>query len=419
MSWIRAALIIASASLVGAAAVAVVARTPAAVRSARPPPSATDPGRGADFTDEQIARHGAYNEAGYGGFLARLAIGVVTLLVLARGPVTRLGDALAGVWGGWVVGAAALAVIITGVVTVANLPLGYVLGFANQHAWELSTQDLGGWISDRLRGLLVGVITSAIAAVAFIGVVRWQPRWWPVWGWGAFTGLTVLFVFLWPLVVAPLFNRFSPLADGSLRSRALALASEAGVPVNDVLVADASKRTTAENAYVAGLGASRRLVLYDTLATGATEDEAAFVIAHELGHEVERHVVKNVVVASLGLAAGFAALAWLAGRSAIWEWGGASGIGDVRALPLLLLFVTAANLVALPIESAVSRRFETRADEIAVEHTDDPATAVGAFRRLAFKNISDLRPPAVARWVLFSHPPIPERIERALAARSP
>ncbi len=155
------------------------------------------------------------------------------------------------------------------------------------------------------------------------------------------------------------------------------------------------------------------MVLYDTLVAAGDEDETAYVVAHELGHEVHGHIWKSTAVTSAGLLVGLALLAWLATRPGVWAWAGASGIGDVRALPVLMLFAGIAGLVALPLQSGISRHFERQADTVAIELTSDPDTATEVFRRLAFSNLADLRPPKLAEWVLFSHPSIPDRIRAA------
>ena len=414
MSNARAILIVAAVSIGSALIVALVSRTPASVRSNDPQVSARDPSLGAEFTDDQIARHGAYRAPAYLGFALSLVLELTLLIVLAKGPWGRIVDAVDGVPGGWPVHAMLLGAIGAALATVVALPLAYVRGYAIEHAWGRSTQNFAGWSSDVGRSLLIGVVVAAISALVFFAVVRWQPRTWWVFGWVAFTLLTALMTFLYPIVIAPLFNKFTPLEEGSLRDRAFAIAAEAGVSVDDVLVADASKRTTAENAYVAGLGSSKRLVLYDTLLAAGSEDETLHVVAHELGHRSENHVLLNVVIASIGLLLGFGALAWLSGRPGFWAWGGAGGISDLRAIPMLLIFVTVLTLVLSPLENLVSRRHESRADEIALELTDDPDTAIRTFRRLAFSNLADLRPSAIPVALLYTHPPITERIERAL-----
>ena len=404
----------AAVSIGSALIVALVSRTPADVRSDEPSVEARDPSLGADFTDAQIARHGAYRAPSYLGFALSIVIELTLLIVLARGPWGRLVDKIASVPGGWPVHALLLGAIGAVLATIAALPLAYVRGYAIEHAWGRSTQDLVGWLADIARSLGIGAVIAAISALVFFALVRWQPRTWWILGWAAFTVLTALMTFLYPIVIAPLFNKFTPLEEGSLRDRAFAMAREAGVSVDDVLVADASRRTTAENAYVAGIGSSKRLVLYDTLLAAGSEDETLHVVAHELGHRSENHVLLNVVIASIGLLAGFGALAWLSHRSGYWAWGGAEGITDLRAIPMILIFVTVATLVLTPLESLISRNHEAKADEIALELTDDPETAIRTFRRLAFSNLADLRPPEVAVAVLFTHPPIPDRIESAM-----
>lgn len=419
MTTARAAAIVAVVAVASAAAVALASRTPASVRRADAGAGATDPSRGAAFTDDQVARHGAYRGPSYLALALSIALEASVLVVLARGPMARAIAAIERVPGGLVVHAALAGVLVALVLAVAALPLGYVRGFVVERAWGLSTQDLAGWLSDRARGAAVGAVVSAVAAIAFFAVARAWPRTWWIAGWAAFSALTALLVYLAPVVVAPLFNRFTPLEPGPLRARVVELARAAGVDVGDVLVADASRRTTAENAYVAGLWGTKRMVLYDTLVEAGDRRETEFVVAHELGHAAEGHVGKNVLVASAGLFVAFAALGWLATRRAPWAWAGASGAADLRAIPVLLLLALAGTLLAMPLENWLSRRFEARADAIAVELTQDPDAAVRAFRRLAFANLADLRPPSVAVWALYTHPPIPERIRAVLDARGP
>lgn len=417
MTVTRAALILTAAALLSAGVLALASRAPESLRSARPGRGATDPSLGSSFTSAEIERAGAYNGPSYLAFGLETAVGIAVLLVLARGPLARLVERVAAWPGGWVVQAAVAALAIVLVSTLATLPLAFVRGYEMEHAWGLSTQDAIGWLSDIGRSVLVSSVTGILAALAFFGLVRWQPRSWWLWGWAAFSVLTAILVFLWPIVVAPLFNRFTPLQDHALATQIESLASRAGIHLDEVLVADASRRSTAENAYVAGFGGTRRMVLYDTLLRDGDDRETSFIAAHELGHAKENHVLKGVAASSLGLFVAFVALWFLARHEGIWRWGGASGVADVRALPLLLLFVTIATLVLQPAANALSRSFEARADEIAVELTHDPDAAVRSFRRLAFSNIADLRPPAAAVWFFYTHPPIPERI-RAVAGSS-
>jgi STE24 endopeptidase len=421
MSTPRAVALVATVSILSALVLAWVSRTPSQVRERDVPAEAYSAELGSRFPAEDVARHGAYRAPAYVHLALSTLLSVVVLVVLAAGPWRQLVARIEALPGGWVVHVLIAAVCITLLMWLAGLPLGFVRGYVIDKAWALSTQDPGGWFSDQLRGTAVGAVAAALAAIAFFGVVRWQPRSWWVVAWAAFTALTIALTFVWPIWIAPLFNRFTPLADQDLEGRARALAEAAGIQIEEVLVADASRRTTAENAYVAGLGATKQLVLYDTLVKNDDADATAHVIAHELGHRAEGHIGKNIAIGAVGLLLGFIALRALAGAAGIWERAGASGVGDLRALPVLMLFALVAGLVVLPIQSTISRRFEREADAVAMRLTEDPSAAVRTFRRLAYSNLADLRPHPVAVALLFSHPPIPERIESALAqgAKSP
>jgi STE24 endopeptidase len=411
-----ALLVLTAASVTAAGVVALASRAPASLRHAEPGRAATDPALGTDFTEEQVARGRAYSRPGYVGFVVATLLEILLFAVLARGPWSRLVQRVETIPGGWLVHAAVLGALAALLLWSLTLPLAYMRGYVIEHAWSLSTQSVGGWLSDRARAVLVSSVVSGLTAVAFFAVVRWQPRTWWVWGWLSFSALTAVLVFVWPVAIAPLFNRFTPLQDAALERRVRALARAADVDVDEVLVADASRRTTAENAYVAGVGGTRRLVLYDTLLHAGAEDETLYVVGHELGHEVEHHVERNLFVAAGGLLIGFALLGWLGTRGELWSWAGAAGVDDLRAIPLLLLIASVITVGALPVQNAISRRFEARADEIALELTGDPATATRVLRRLALTNLADLRPPPAAVAVLYSHPPIPQRIRSAMAS---
>jgi STE24 endopeptidase len=256
-------------------------------------------------------------------------------------------------------------------------------------------------------------VVSGLAALAWVGVSRALPDlWWVVLSVGA-AAVVVLMSFVVPVVVEPLFLRFSPLPDGPLRDRLLALAGEAGVPVRDVLVADASRRTTALNAYVSGLGPTRRVVVHDTLVDRGRDDEVAAVVAHELGHVVARDVPTGTALGALGAAAAVlaAAVVLLApGGPALL---GVEGAADPAVIVVLSALGAWVGLLTAPLQNGVSRRVERRADTFSLEVARDPATVAAMHRSLAVTNLATLRPVRLLQLWFGTHPTSPERIAAA------
>ena len=369
------------------------------------------------FEPEQVERARRYHRPLY---LAALAGIVVDLTVLAMFTFGPIGDAVYDALDGWPWWAAALAfaIVVITASALAGLPIGFFAGFRHEHAWGFSTQPAGGWILDRMKGLAVGLVLGAGALLGFVAVARTWPVVWPLICVAAAAGVVVVLGFVAPLVLEPLFNRFQPLADRELAADLRALADSAGVPVSRVLVADASRRTRKLNAYVSGLGRTRRVVLYDTLLAEADPPELRLVVAHELGHRRARHLVKGTML-TVAAAGVFVAVAWaLLRRPELRSSIGVSRPGDPRVIPFLLLLGSLLGLIGSPIGSAVSRRWERQADAFSLALTRDPDTYVSTHRRLALANLADLDPPRPVYLAWFSHPTAPERIAAARADAS-
>ncbi len=213
-----------------------------------------------------------------------------------------------------------------------------------------------------------------------------------------------------------MFNKFRPLDDSGLRDAVLRLAVDVRVPVREVLVADASKRTTKLNAYVSGLGATRRVVLYDTLVAEASTPEVLTVVAHELGHRRFRHVALGTTIAMVSTIGLVLALWALLSSARVLDALGASGPGDARIVAFVLLVGSLLGLAFAPLQAALSRSWEYACDRFAVEQTGDLAAFESAFARLTDANLPDPAPPRLVYLWLFSHPTVPERLEAARAA---
>lgn len=363
------------------------------------------------FTEKQIETAHAYQTPRYVAYGLGLALGLALLTVLAFTPV---GDRLLRPVRRlpWPVATAAAVGIILVVRAVLRLPIAFWRGYLHEREWGFSTQSAGGWLLDWAKALGISIVLTGLVYVAFVGLVRSFPRAWP---WLAASGAAVLVVGFWflsPVVLEPIFNRFTPLDNPPLVGELKALADRAGVPIKEVLVADASRRTTKENAYVSGFGGTRRLVLHDTLLR-RDKDEVILVAAHELGHRKHRHVEQGMLLGAVGAALTVVVL-WLVVRSGTAVIAGrATGLADPRVLPLLLLVVSLLSLAVQPAANWVSRQFETEADRFALEITGDSKTYVETERGLALRNLSDLDPNPLVYRLLFTHPAPAERISLA------
>jgi STE24 endopeptidase len=284
----------------------------------------------------------------------------------------------------------------------------------------LSTRTWDAWAADLAKGFALQTTLTLAGLVAVVLLARrWPGHWWAAAAPGA-AGLVVVASLAYPLVVEPAFNRFEPLPDGPLRASLLNLAQAEGVDVGDVLVADASRRTTTLNAYVSGLGPTKRVVLYDTLLDTAPDDEIEIVVAHELAHARG----SDVLVGTLVGAGGAALLVLLVAGVAAWTplprlaglgrpTAGSSPIGQAAAVPFVLATASVLGFLAGPAEAAISRQVETRADVVALDLTADPATFTRMQRTLALTALSDVDPPRALYAWFASHPTAPGRIALA------
>ncbi|MFE2428495.1 M48 family metallopeptidase [Streptomyces sp. NPDC059373] len=362
-----------------------------------------------DFTPEQVARGRALRRAqlpaALGGRLAGLA------LLLALG-LTPGGAWLAGLFGdGWAARVLAGGLSLVVLRTLLSLPFSARVRVVRAR-FGLVTQGWGGWVLDVLRGLLVSV-PLLLGALYGVYALAGAGRWW--WAWAALGAAVAAVVLSWlaPVLLEPLFNRFTPMEPGPLRDALLGLADRDRVRVREVLVADASRRTTALNAYVSGFGRTRRIVAYDTLLTTAEPREVELVVAHELGHVKHRDVLRGTVLGAVGAAVGVCALAAVVSWRPLLDAAGVDHFSDPRSVWLLAAVAAVGSAVAGPFGCAVSRRIERRADTHALELTDDPAHFIAMQRRLTVANVGDPSPPRVLHLLFGTHPTAAQRIAAA------
>lgn len=370
------------------------------------------------FTSQQIARaeriSWSLRLAGWGSLAVALAIGTVLGL-------TRAGSRLVGrIPGPWWLASFLGAGAVLGVTLVGQLPLVLRIRQVRLDA-GLSGQPLTGWISDQLIAGLVSWAFTGVGVVVLIGLARRFPRRWPAAAALAAAGLVMLGSFVYPVLIEPLSNDFTALPAGPLRSEIYAVASSEGVHLDDVLVADASRRTTTLNAYVSGFGSTRRVVVYDTVLSALDRAQIVTIVAHELAHAKHRDVLLGTVLGAAGTACGVGLLGAVFCSRRIRDRAGARDAGDVRAVPLILALASIAAFAVSPVENGISRAIEARADRTSLEVTRDPATFVAMQRQLTLRSAADPSPPWLSQFWFGSHPTVLQRIgmARAYTPRAP
>jgi Zn-dependent protease with chaperone function len=395
------------------AVAATVAVAEAAVLLLRPrkDPIAPAPVRASDyFSAEEIERARAFRRPQRAIALAGFALdaGLLVWLVAGRtGPPALLRrrarrPALAGAAAG-----AALSVGLSAV----GLPLAAV---SRKRSLDvgLTTQSWRGWAGDVAKAQAIGAVFAGAGGAAAVALMRRFPRTWWAPGAGLAVGFGTVVTWLGPVVLDPIFNRFTPLPEGETRSDVLELARRAGVDVGEVFEVDASRRTTAGNAYVNGLGRTKRVVLFDTLLRDFERDEVRLVVAHELGHVRHDDVRRFLAMLALLMPAAMLAIALVAE-----ELQPADQPPGPAALPAVAL---AATLVGLPVRSVanqLSRRVEKRTDQFALDLTGAPEPFIGFERRITVQNVMEPDPPRWAEILFGTHPTTLERIGAAVAFR--
>lgn len=307
-----------------------------------------------------------------------------------------------------------------GVTFVLGFPLAWYQTFALEHEYGLSNQSFGAWLGEQGISILVALVLLGVVPMLALVYRDFEkhPR-----GWWLRLAIGTLPVIAAVILISPyldaLYNKFTPLRDAALRTEIVSLAERAGIPGRNVYEVDKSRQTKKYNAYVNGFGATQRIVLWDTTLEGMTKDEILFVMGHEMGHYVLRHIWKTILLLS---ALSFL-LFWLAQRLTdllVARWGprwGFTATHDVASMPLLVAVLTVVLFVALPVINGYSRVLEHESDTFGLEVTRLNHAAAGAFIKLGSQNRSDPEPPAWRVWLLYSHPPLIERVRYVTSYR--
>lgn len=295
---------------------------------------------------------------------------------------------------------------------IITAPIAYYSGFVLPHRYGLSTMSLQSWLGDLFKGLALGLVLEVLVIEFVYMLLALQPQTWWLWVGLALLFFSVVMANLAPILILPIFYKFTPLPEGDLTKRLLALAERAHTRVRGVFTMQMSNKTTAANAALMGLGNTRRIVVGDTMLDRYTPDEIEVVLAHELGHHVHHDIWKLIISQSIltlgGLYLVNVVLHWAVETQHIYN-----GLADAATIPLLLALMGAFGLIVMPVSNGFSRAIEYQADEYALQSTKMVEPFKSAMTRLANQNLSDVEPSPVIEFLFHDHPSINRRLKHA------
>jgi STE24 endopeptidase len=406
--WITAALI--GLRLAGELVLSALNRAEVRRNASAPPPGVSS------MDASTYAKSVAYTlEKSRFGTVVEIFDTLVLVLVLFGGVLPMLFARIAS-WGA--PGAMwddALFILIAGVlISLPSLPFDWWGQFRLEAKYGFNKSSPGLWFTDKLKGTLLMFVIGFPLLWLLLSLVRWVGPWWWVWGFVTLFGFQLLMLVLYPKLILPLFNKLTPLPEGELRTRLLALGDRTGFRAATIEVIDGSKRSGHSNAYFTGFGRFRRIVLFDTLIAQLSPEELEAVLAHEIGHYRRGHIPKMLAMSAAMLLGGFGVIAWLARSPWFNE---AFGFPAGELAPAFLLFGLLSGIVTFwfsPFMNLLSRKHEYEADAFARDAMNGPGAMIAALRKLAEKNLSNLTPHPWFSAFFYSHPTTIER-ERALA----
>lgn len=338
---------------------------------------------------------------------------VVLLIILFSGVLPLIFRFFAHHWGMSAWSMAAFLFAAGFGTSLPGLPFDWYGQFRLEERFGFNTTTQKTWWMDRVKGVLLAAALGYPLLTLILKIVEWAGAMWWLWAWGAMLVFQFLILVLAPVLIMPLFNKFTPLPEGDLRERLLKLAQRTSFVAKSIQVMDGSKRSRHSNAFFTGFGQFRKIVLFDTLIQQLSEPELEAVLAHEIGHYKKKHIPKMLVFSALSSLVGFYVVSVLAKQEWFYR---AFGFEPGNIAPALLLFALLAGVVTFwfsPLAHWWSRRYEYQADAFAAEVMNEPRSLIGALRKLNEKNLSNLTPHPLYSGFYYSHPTLLER-ERAL-----
>ncbi|MBI5212560.1 MAG: M48 family metallopeptidase, partial [Nitrospirae bacterium] len=292
-----------------------------------------------------------------------------------------------------------------------SIPFSLYSTFKIEYKYCFITMTMKLWISDFVKSIIISTILMSLMILSGLWLVQWSPNYWWFWVWGFLFMFSIFMMYISPYVIEPLFNKFTPIEDKSLKERIIRLTEKAGIHASRILRIDASRRSRHTNAYFTGIGKTKRIVLYDTLLEGMSHDEILAILAHEIGHWKKKHLLKTLIafeafsLIALYISYRLIQSDFLLGLFAI-------DTNTIFAKFIILGFIAGILSLALqPVMNLFSRRHERQADRASYELTNDTASMASALVKLSKENLSNLYPHPLYVALYYSHPPVVERIK--------
>lgn len=293
-----------------------------------------------------------------------------------------------------------------------GLPFGYYHSFVLEERYGFNTKTLRIWVSDLVKALLLACILGGILLSSLLLMVRYAGSTWWIWAWAIFLAFQLLMTVLYPTLIAPLFNKFTPLEAPDLLDRIKEVTEREGLSVNGIYQMDATKRSRHTNAYFSGLGKAKRIVLFDSLIQSHDADEVAAVLAHEIGHFKKNHIKKELAITAVASIVLFYLTSKMITWEAMYQSFGFSVMPAYAGIFLVGVLWQPAGFFLGPIAMGISRRFEREADLYCVRIIGSSQPLVRSLKKMAKENLSNLLPHPLYVWFNYSHPPLIERIKR-------
>ncbi len=294
---------------------------------------------------------------------------------------------------------------------VAGIPFDIYHTFVLEKKYGFSTITWKLWLTDLVKSVIISAVLMGVLLSAFMAFILYLPKSWWFWAWVFFTAFEILLMWLYPVVIAPLFNKYEPIKDEELKEKITSLLAKVGLKAKGIFQVDEGKRSKHTNAYFTGIGKTKRIVLYDTLLASHSHEEILAVLAHEIGHWKKKHILKQlifmIVLSLVGLYFVYLVVNW----PPLYGAFGLKYKPVYAGLLLVSIYLSCIGFFFSPLGAIISRRYEREADKMAHELTGTSEPMINALKRLAKDNLSNLHPHPLYVWFYYSHPPLIERIE--------